>query len=175
MSEQRTIRLYPLLAEHYLPMLVDFVAIVVAMVVLTVLGVPQNLLSATVILAFAALVHFVQVRRLVALRFDDTGITIIRPWRRRRVEWSRVAGLVYVSDSERHYRLRLVLDKDAPPKKAGPVVMTAHIDQLKPDLGTPRGRAAQCLDEIFAELTRRGFPPPPPVSDKFQPATPAPG
>jgi len=66
MSEQTTIRLYPLLAEHYLPMLVDFFAIVVAMVVLTVLGVPDNLLSAMVVLAFAALVRVVQVRRLVA-------------------------------------------------------------------------------------------------------------
>jgi hypothetical protein len=32
---------------------------------------------------------------LVAVRFDHEGMTIIRPWRRRRIAWTQVSGLVW--------------------------------------------------------------------------------
>jgi hypothetical protein len=192
LTEQTTVRLYPLVAEHYLPMLVDFCAITVGIVVVAVVGMP-NALAAVAVLGFAVLVHAVQMAWLVALRFDDTAITIVRPWRRRRIEWSRVAGLVYLADTDRTYRLRLVFESDELPPEAdpdpaepdveegepdlvpivvGPVLMAANIRELEPAPGTPRGRAARCLDQVFEELTRRGFPPPPPVAGAYEPAAP---
>jgi hypothetical protein len=67
-----------------------------------------------VALVIAVAAHAVQMAWLVAVRFDDAAITIIRPWRRRRIPWDRIAGLIYTQEPTSQpgrdsYRLRLAL------------------------------------------------------------------
>jgi Integrase core domain len=78
-----TVRLYPLTAEHVAAMLADAVALVVAIAVWGGVRWTDRAIAVVPLCAFVALVHAVQLYR-VAVRFDDTAITITRPWRRRR-------------------------------------------------------------------------------------------
>jgi hypothetical protein len=168
MARPTTVRLYPLPAEHTLPFLVDFVVWFVAAGVFFSLGVSNEWLAFLPAVAIAGLAHVAQMA-MVALEFDDTAITIVRPWRRRRVEWTRIAGLIYTTHGERQV-LRLVLKGNEPPQERylteaelrpyakGPVVVAMHglADGRRPDT-----RSAVCRNRIRDELARHGFPLPP--------------
>ncbi|MFL6120657.1 hypothetical protein [Actinophytocola sp.] len=173
MAATVTVRLYPLAAEHLLPMAVDAVALCAAIVVWGAVGLTGRAVAVIPLLVFAVLVHVVQMY-WVAVRFDDTAITIIRPWRRRRIEWSRVAGLMYSSRSASPttYRLHLVFRGAEPPfgrylsnpelmrYATGPVVMTLfRLEDAEPGSSS---RAGRCANQIMTELARHGFPPPAP-------------
>jgi hypothetical protein len=105
----------------------------------------------------------VQVTWLLWLGFDDTGITIVRPWRRHRVEWSDIAGLAQTyrgySMGGGLYVIGLVLTDNEPPlghfatwkELTGPVLMKVG-REFKPDT-----RAGRCEDQIYAELEKRGL------------------
>lgn len=98
-----TVRLYPLVAEHTFPLLLDAGFFTVCFGAwLLIFG---NHFTGAV-LALVVLFHVVQVAWLVAVRFGDDGITIIRPWRRRHVAWSQIAGLIYTRGTERRRRGR---------------------------------------------------------------------
>jgi hypothetical protein len=59
------------------------------------LGMSDGFLGSLAVLAIVLGFHALQMA-FVFVRFDDTAITIVRPWRgRRRIEWSEVAGLIY--------------------------------------------------------------------------------
>ncbi len=164
-----TVRLYPLTAEHMAAMLADAVAFMVAIVVWGAVGGTDRAIAVVPLFAFVALVHAVQLYR-VAVRFDDTAITITRPWRRsRRVEWADVAGLIYSAREVRPttYRLHLVLKGAEPPYgryltdselaryAKGPVVMTVF--QVADNESS---RSDRCANQVLAELARHGFPAP---------------
>ncbi|MEV4318123.1 hypothetical protein [Actinocrispum sp. NPDC049592] len=163
-----TVRLYPLAAEHVAAMLADAVALVVAIVLWGAVGWTTGAIAVVPLLAFVALVHAVQMYR-VAVRFDDTAITIIRPWRRWRVEWADVAGLIYSSREVRPatYRLHLVLKGSEPPYgryltdaelaryAKGPVVMTVF-------------QVNRCAERVLDELARHGFPAPELVALRYR-------
>jgi len=173
-AEPMTVRLYPLVNEHTLPLLVDIVCFIVLVPVTVAFG-----LSGWVVALPAALAaHVVQMTWLVAVRFDDTAITIVRPWRRRRIPWDQVAGLIYTSGGTYHprrdpYRLRLVLtdrqppigrylsDAELKPYAKGPVVMTLY----GPMSGGPR--TVRCRESVFAGLERHGITRPEPYALKF--------
>jgi hypothetical protein len=183
------VRLYPLIAEHYFPMLVDVAFLIVCLVGwAAVTGGADGPGSACAIVSLVVLFHITQVTLLVAVRFDDDAITIIRPWRRRRVPWSQVAGLVYTAmpgtygfrapgaRSYHPYRLHLVLKDHQPPigrfrtqtelaRFAGPVVMTVSGLGGYPPLDN---RETRCADKVYAELERHGFPRPRPVPLEFR-------
>jgi hypothetical protein len=176
------VRLFPIVREHVLPMLVDLVFFVVLLVVWTATIGTVHGASVIAVLGLVVLFHFVQVWWLVVDRFDDSGVTLIRPWRRRHVPWTRIGGLVYtqVSASQYHqpFKLRLVLKDNEPPLGrfltraqlerfgTGPVVMSMY--DLK-DLHLGNGnRGVQCAQRVYAELERHGFPKPPPYTLDFQ-------
>lgn len=171
-AESRTVRLYPLAPEHTLPMFVD-VLIFIALIPGAAFGQWWFFVAALIVVA----AHAVQMAWLVAVRFDDTAITIVRPWRRRRIPWDRIAGLIYTAEPTSRrgrdpYRLRLVLTDPPPPAgrylagadlapyAGGPVVMTVY--EPKPGLGGPREQ--RCRDQIFAELARHGITHPEPYA-----------
>ncbi|MCO5971260.1 hypothetical protein [Actinoallomurus soli] len=136
------------------------------------------------ILATPLLLHAVQMAWLVAVRFDDTAVTIIRPWRRRRIPWDDIAGLIYTEHVNTGrtvlmtYRLRLVLKSSAPPEgrhltyamrkqpyATGPVVMTLF--SIDPGAGSI-GAAPGCRERVLAELERHGLPRPGPYAMRFR-------
>lgn len=179
---RRTVRLSPLSEEHVLPLVVDLGFFIVLDAVLTLgFGASPSGLGAFALLALVVAFHFVQVRALVTLRFDDEGVTIVGPWRRRHVAWREIAGLVYTRDasgsaqSRSYYHLRLVLRGQEPPLgrylaeaelkpyTKGPVLMALWY--LGPDR---EGKAGRCQAEVFAELERHGFPPPEPTALEFR-------
>jgi hypothetical protein len=104
------------------------------------------------LLGVAVIAHVVQMAFLVAVRFDGYGITIIRPWRCRRVGWEQVSGLVHTrrltsGPGPDPYRLRLVLAGREPPyghylpdialertSRQRPLVMTVATLMPAPDL-----------------------------------------
>jgi hypothetical protein len=117
---------------------------------------------------------------LVAVRFDDAAITIIRPWRRRRVPWDQIAGLIYTREPTSQpgrdpYRLRLVFTDAQPPAgryltgaelapyAKGPVVMTLY--DITP--GTGESRADRCREQVFAGLEQHGLTRPAPYELRF--------
>ena len=108
-----TVRLDSLPEEHSLPLLTDLLFFVVVDGVITFgFGVEAGGLSVVAVIASVVVFHFVQMRLLVTLRFDDQAITITRPWRRRRVPWSQIAGLIYTWDAKSsqartNYRLQI--------------------------------------------------------------------
>jgi hypothetical protein len=130
-----------------------------------------------------ALAHAIQMA-LVNVRFDDAGITIIRPWSRRRFDWAQVAGLVLTrrttaTPGSDPYMLRLVLTGHEPPygryltmsereryARQAPVVM--RMDTLARDLGYRGRRAAECQERVLAELERRGLARPSPRLLEFR-------
>ena len=177
----RTVRLSPLAEEHVLPLLVDLGFFAVLGGALTFgVGEPRGA-GAVGLVALVVAFHFAQVRALVTLRFDDEGVTVVRPWRRRRVAWKDVAGLVYTTgggtgmSGRTYYRLRVVLkgqepplgrymtDRQLMPYAGGPVLMT--LSNLDPG---QEGRAAERRDQVFAELERYGFPRPAPTAMEFR-------
>ncbi|MDN3352424.1 hypothetical protein [Actinomadura sp. DC4] len=171
-----TVRLYPLWYEHALPMLVDVACFAVLAPLMVVFG--SWWIAVTILVVLA--VHVAQLAWLVAVRFDDDAITVIRPWRRRRVPWDRVAGLVYSQEPTSQqgrdpYRLRLVLtdheppagrylpDAELAPYVKGPVIMTLY--------GITRGpgdsRADRCQEQVYALLERHGVTRPEPYALRF--------
>ena len=144
------------------------------------LGMTDSFGSDLGILAIIVLAHVVQMAGLVAVRFDDTAITIIRPWRRRRIEWVQISGLIYTQDASSKgrgaYKLRLVLKSHEPPVgrfltdteieayAKGPVVMT--LTDLEPD--SEDSRSVLCQNQVYAELERHGLPKPPPRTLEYR-------
>lgn len=178
-----TVRLFPLVTEHVTPMVVDLAFFIVLLGGWTLaFGVAYGA-SAIAVLSLVVLFHFAQVWFLVVDRFDDTGVTIIRPWRRQHVPWTQISGLVYTqrldSQARAAYMLRLVLKGNEPPLgryltnaelqrfATGPAVMSMY--DLEQDLH--RGddnRGVRCAQRVYAELERHGFPKPPPHTLDFR-------
>jgi hypothetical protein len=173
MARPTIIRLAPLGAEHRVPA-------AAALGVLVCLGAAATAAGGGVLLLVAVLVaavfYAVEMVWLVALWFDDDAITIVRPWRRQRIAWSQVAGLIYTRVSSgrgpRQYRLRLVLADGAPPPGVhltdgdqpygrGPVLFTTRTLELQD--------ANACRSAVYAELERRGFQRPEPFPLRYQP------
>jgi hypothetical protein len=166
MSTFTKISLRPLPSEHDLPLMVDFGIMLVVGVPLTATGLGADLIT-LIALVVAVAAHLVQVTWLLWLGFDDTGITIVRPWRRHRVEWSDIVGLAQTvrlpSSGGSLYVVRLVLtDPESPPgrfppweerqhSRTGPVLMKVG-KEFKPDT-----RAGRCEDQIYTELEKRGL------------------
>jgi hypothetical protein len=182
-----TVRLYPIAEEHTLPLLVDIGFFFVAFLVWTAAGGPVSAGSVFLLLVLTALVHVVQMWWLVADRFDESGVTIVRTWRRRHVPWSQISGLVYTHKVEptwtqwgkTPYRLRLVLKDNAPPVgrfltdaqlerfATGPILMAVKDPADDWRLGDDN-RELRCARQVYAELERHGFPAPPPKILKFR-------
>jgi hypothetical protein len=171
-----TVRLHPLKYEHTLPMLVDTVCFAALMAGTVVFGQWWFVVAVAIVLA----VHAIQMAWLVAVRFDDASITIIRPWRRRRVRWDQVAGVIYTREATSQpgrdpYRLRLVLTDDQPPAgrfltgtelgpyAKGPVVMTLY--DITP--GSGESRADRCQEQVYAGLEQHGVTRPEPYALRF--------
>jgi hypothetical protein len=185
-ARSTTIRLYPLSGEHTLPMAVDtLVFTIVYGIWLLGLGMADGAWSDLGILAVVVLAHVVQMTWLVAVRFDDTAITIVRPWRRRRIEWTQISGLIYTQDvsskSRAFHKLRLVLNGHEPPQgrflteteveayAKGPVVMT--LADLEPDSWSDNRwirRSVRCQNQVYAELERHGLPKPRPRTLEYR-------
>jgi hypothetical protein len=178
-AESTTVRLYPLVPEHTLPLLVDAVCLCAFVPGAIVFG--SWLFAVAFVTAVAA--HAAQMAWLVAVRFDDAAITIIRPWRRRRIGWDQIAGLVYTQRFTSQpgpdpYRLRLVLAGDQPPMGRymgdgelkpyanGPVVMTLY--DITP--GSDGSRAGRCQERIYAGLAQHGLTRPKPYPLRFHSA-----
>jgi hypothetical protein len=178
-----TVRLFPMWTEHTMPLIVDLAFFVVLLVVWTVvLGVVYGA-SVIAVLGLVVLFHLAQVWWLVVDRFDDTGVTIIRPWRRQHVPWSQVSGLVYTqgveSQARAPFKLRLVLKDDEPPLgryltgaqlqrfATGPVLMSMNDMEQDLHLGDDN-RAVRCAQRVYAELERHGFPKPSPHTLDFR-------
>jgi hypothetical protein len=186
-SRPVTVRLYPLYFEHLLPGAVDVVFFGIAYLAWDSAGLPDNGWAVLPLFGVAVVAHVIQMALFVKVRFDDVGITIIRPWRRRRVAWKQVTGLVYTRElsstpgPDLHW-LRLVLTGLEPPygryltdsqreryARRGPAVMT--VDTLTPDPdsgGRLNHRAAQCQDRVLTELERHGLTRPAPRVLAFQ-------
>lgn len=173
-----TVRLFPIWTEHLLPMLVDLVFFCVLLVVWTVALGEVYGAPVVAVLGLVVLFHLAQVWWLVVDRFDDTGVTIIRPWRRQHVPWTRIGGLVYTQGAESRgraaYKLRLVLKDDEPPLgrylthaeleqfATGPVLMSMY------DPKQDRHPGDDSAQRVYAELERHGFPKPPPRTLEFR-------
>ncbi len=131
------------------------------------------------VLGVTVLAHAIQLALFVKVRFDDAGITIIRPWRRRRFYWAQVAGLVVTrrlttAPGPDPYMLRLVLAGHEPPygryltegereryARGAPVVMRTNAMPGDPGFrGSRGGRAVACQERVLAELERHGLPRP---------------
>lgn len=182
-----TVRLSPLTPEHYLPMIGDLVVFAVAYGVWLGVGLPDNGWAVIPILCIPVLGHVIQMTLLVNVRFDDAGLTIIRPWGRRRFEWEQVAGLVWTwrptgTPGSDPYVLRLVLTGHEPPygrfltgseqeryARGAPVVMRANAMAGDPSPRRPvSARAAECQERVLAELERHGLPRPAPRFFEFR-------
>jgi hypothetical protein len=181
-----TVWLYPLGPEHTLPMFFDVLFFILIFVIGMSLDMSDGFLSTVAFLAAAVAFHAAQMV-FVFVRFDDTAITIARPWRgRRRFEWSRIAGLVYTHgvDTGNYrgrapYRLRLVLKDDAPPLGRfltdreleryanGPVVMALNALESELHVGPDRP-SVLCEQRVYALLAEHGFPKPEPYALKFR-------
>jgi hypothetical protein len=182
-----TVRLYPLQAEHQLPIIVDLAVFGVAYAVWLGAGLPDRGLAVLPVLGVTALAHAIQLALFVKVRFDDAGITIVRPWSRRRFDWAQVAGLVV---TRRHtttpgpdpYQLRLVLAGHEPPygryltegereryARGAPVVMRTNAMPGDPVFrGSQGGRAVACQERVLAELEWHGLPRPAPRPMEFR-------
>jgi hypothetical protein len=178
----RTVRLSPLLEEHSRALGVDlgyFVVVFAAVVFST--GSDVRGAAAFALIGSVAVFHWLQMRFLVKLRFDDEAVTIVRVLRRTRVRWADLAGLIYTEygsstpNSPTSYRLRLVLRGQEPPVGRyltqvqrqdygrGPLVMAlATLDDDGETKGDHRRR------QVLAELERHGFPPPAPRPWEFR-------
>jgi hypothetical protein len=182
MGKPVTVRLYRLPTEHFLvPLLVDLAAFVVFFGAWRLgFGLPDGPVALLPIAALLGAVHLAQLYWLTVVRFDDEAITIVRLWRRTRIEWSRVSGLMYSWQPGWRpyvYRLHLVPKGAEPPfgrhlsdaelerYATGPVIMT--LSDPNPESGSDT-RSGRCRDTVFAELTRHGFPPPEPVVLRFR-------
>jgi hypothetical protein len=170
MAKPAKVRLYPLYFEQTLLVLVDLFAWMVVYGVLRIAVGMSDWPAGFAAIGAAALTHLAQMA-VAAVRFDDTAITITRPWRRRRVEWSRIAGLIYTEVGSgragRAYWLRLVLkgteppvgkyltQSDLRPSATGPVVMRVAALEEESEITS---RSMRCRDRIGVELARHGFP-----------------
>jgi hypothetical protein len=149
------------------------------------LGMSDGFLGSVAILATVLGFHALQMA-FVFVRFDDTAITLVRPWRgRRRIEWSQVAGLIYThgfgtdAKARTPYRLRLVLKDNAPPLgrfltgrelepyAKGPVVMALSRLESELHVGSDR-RSVRCEKRVYALLAEHGFPTPEPRALAFR-------
>jgi hypothetical protein len=182
-----TVRLYPLSAEHTLPMVVDLGVFTVASGIWFGAGLTDRAWAVLPLFCVTALAHVIQMALFVNVRFDDAGITITRPWRRRRFDWAQVAGLVVTrrntaTPGSNPYMLRLVLTGHEPPYgrylteseqeryvRVAPVVMRTDELMRGPGPGGSRGwRAAECRERVLAELERHGLPRPSPRELEFR-------
>lgn len=179
-----TVWLYPLGPEHTIPMLFDVLfTMLVYVTSQEALGMSYGFLSIVVVLATTLGFHALQLA-FVFVRFDDTAITIVRPWRgRRRYEWSQIAGLIYtrtVDTAQRApYRLRLVLKDSTPPLgrfltgrelepyAKGPVVMALTDLESELHVGSDRP-SVLCEKRVYALLAEHGFPTPEPRALEFR-------
>lgn len=89
-----TVWLFPIWSEHVLPMALDLAFFAVLRVGWTVAFGEAHGASVFAVLGLVVLFHLAQVWWLVVDRFDDTGVTIVRPRGRRHVPWTQVSGLV---------------------------------------------------------------------------------
>jgi hypothetical protein len=178
-TEPTTVRLYPLGNEHTLPLLLDAACFAALMPGTAAFG--RWWFIVALVTAVAA--HVVQMAWLVAVRFDDAAITIIRPWRRRRIPWDQIAGLIYTQEptslpGRDPYRLRLVLKDDQPPAgrfltgtelkphAKGPVVMTLY--DITP--GSGGSRTDRCQERVHSGLEQHGITRPEPYPLRFHSA-----
>jgi hypothetical protein len=116
-----TIRLYPLHAEHVLPVPGDLVASGVAYGFWIGAGLGDSGWALVPLAVVAACAHVIQMALFMKVRLDDAGVTLIRPWRRRRFDWTQIAGLVFTvrytgQPGPDLVMLRLVLTGHEPPK-----------------------------------------------------------
>ena len=178
-----TVRLFPIVTEHSMPLVVDLVFFLVLLVVWTTAIGEVYGASVIAVLGLVVLFHLAQVWWLVVDRFDDTGVTIIRPWRRQHVPWTRISGLVYTqgvqSRARAPYKLRLVLKDNEPPFgryltraelqpfATGPAVMSMFDMEQDLHLGDDN-RGVRCAQRVYDELERHGFPKPPPHTLDFR-------
>ncbi|MEW1865266.1 hypothetical protein AB0399_33615 [Streptomyces sp. NPDC088194] len=169
-----TVRLSPLLEEHSRALGVDLgYFVVVYAVVAFSTHTDVRGWWALAVLGSVVVFHWLQMRFLVKLVFDDQGVTIQRVVRRRRFAWAGIAGLVYsergsgTANTPSTYQLRLVLRGQEPPLGrfltqvqrqdycGGPVLMApATLD----DDGESKGDHQRRL--VLKELEEHGFPPP---------------
>ena len=186
MKRSTTVWLYPLGPEHTLPMMFDvlFFAVIYG-IWLVGLGMSDGFLSTVAIIAAVLAFHALQMV-FVTVQFDDTAITIVRPWRgHRRIEWSQVAGLIYTdsvdtgSRARGPFRLRLVLKDNAPPLgrfltgrelepyAKGPVVMALGDLESELHVGSDRP-SVRCEKRVYALLAEHGLPTPEPRALAFR-------
>ncbi|WP_433891158.1 PH domain-containing protein [Streptomyces sp. CA-111067] len=178
----RTVRLSPLLEEHSRALGVDLVFFIVLYgVVVFGTGSEARGPGAFAVIGAVVVFHWLQMRFLVKLRFDEDGITVVRVPRRRRVLWSDIAGLVYTErgssapNSGTTYQLRLVLRGQEPPLgrfltkvqrqdlSRGPLLMA--LPSLDDD-GETKGDHRRRL--VLRELAEHGFPAPEPRAWEFR-------
>jgi len=105
-------------------------------------------------LALPVLLHFA-LRGRFAVRFDDTGVTVLRPWSRRRLAWEEVTGVGFrrlrlAEDDVERWAVSVVAGERSLPL----VTVEGAVDEDQPsrDLLEHHGR-------LFAPLAERGFRP----------------
>jgi hypothetical protein len=143
-------------------MVVMTVSVLVTPAVVVPLGLAANVvLFCAVPVLIATLMHWA-LRRFFSVRFDEAGVTVIRPWARRRVPWEAVHGMHFhrhragAEDENEWWKVRLVLADDAP----GPVLLA--LDNLDPQVGgvTPEGDERLIRHgRLFEQFIRRGLGP----------------
>jgi hypothetical protein len=177
-----TVRLSPLIEEHSRALGVDlgYFVVVYAVVVFST-GADVRGWWAFALLGSVVVFHWLQMRFLVKLVFDERGVTIQRVVRRRRFAWTDIAGLVYsergsgMPNTPSAYHLRLVLRGQEPPLGRfltqvqrqdycnGPVLMAlASLDDDGESKGDHQRR------RVLEELARHGFPAPAPRPWEFR-------
>ncbi|MET8978320.1 hypothetical protein ABZX85_22160 [Streptomyces sp. NPDC004539] len=105
-------------------------------------------------LGLPVLLHLA-LRGRFAVRFDDTGVTVLRPWSRRRLAWAEVTGVGF-------RRLRLAEDdveRWAVTVVAGTRSLPLVTVESAVDADQPSREVLERHGRLFAPLARRGLRP----------------
>ncbi|MFJ6567749.1 PH domain-containing protein [Streptomyces sp. NPDC091292] len=142
------------------------VLLVVGVVTAPALALPLGLLDEPLLfcltpVAVGILLHF-GLRRRFVVRVDDSGVTVVRPWKSRHVPWSQIRGLCVqrhhtgsVEDGD-WWKIRLVAERPGAGAVHGPVIVALDAPHTAPDRLTPAEHARLARHGlVFAQFTAR--------------------
>ncbi|MGW1893848.1 hypothetical protein ACWCP6_26880 [Streptomyces sp. NPDC002004] len=126
------------------------------------LALPLGLLDEPVLFCLAplvvALALHMGLRGRFVVRFDDAGVTVVRPWRRRHVPWAHIGGMCVqrrrsAADGGDWWKFRLVVNGATGP----PLLALDAPDTVGGRLGAAERARFVRHGEVFAELAGRGL------------------